>query len=168
MRVAALSEEHGERRDDEAAESPPTSDTAETNKASDTPVGFIGVVSPMTTLGLAPFSYLGLVYPKGLVLSSAALYQVTFSRQQERIVEELMATSFDDLTGSGKAHVYDWAHIEEAELRRQFAVGYRIDFTMRGRSSTRLIVQQRRVEEIRRCLGALLDDRWVDETPMAA
>src|SRR5690606_8211487 len=72
-------------------------DEARLGAASAAPVpvpdaGFIGVVSPMTSLGFAPFSYLGVVHPEGLALTSAAYYQVTVTRQQERIVERLLAT----------------------------------------------------------------------------
>lgn len=126
------------------------------------PVGFIGVVSPMTTLGLAPFSYLGVVYREGLVLSSAALYQVTFTRQQERIVEDLMASPFDEMSARENVHVYPSAEIDGVELRRQFAAGYRLHLIRPNREITRLIVQGRRVDEIRRVLPLMAGDRWVD------
>jgi hypothetical protein len=131
-------------------------------------LAFIGVVSPMTGLGLAPFSYLGLVFERGIVLTSAALYQVTFSRQQERIVAGLMASSFDDLAGRDRVRVYDRPHIERATLTRQFGSGYRLNLDLRGGTSSRLIVQSRRVEEIRRTLPILMGDAWTDDARLAA
>jgi hypothetical protein len=117
---------------------------------------------------LAPFSYLGVVGPEGLVLSSAALYQVTFSRQQQRIVDDLLATPHDELVARDDVRVYAWDDVERVELVRQFAVGYRLHLTMQDGSTTRLIVQQRRVDAIRRSLSAWLGDRWVDDTTAAA
>lgn len=131
-------------------------------------VGFIGVVSPMTSLGFAPFSYLGLVHPEGLVLSSAAYYQVTFTRQQERIVEELLATPYDQLSRRRNVLLYPRHRIEGAELTRQFLVGYRLDLRMRGGRTTRLVLQQRRIDEVRHHLPTLVGDTWTDLSLEAA
>jgi hypothetical protein len=145
----------------------PTGETG-TGTGGEPPLGFVGVVSPMTSLGLAPFSYLGLVYPSGIVLTSAALYQVTFSRQQERIVADLLERTFDDVSRSERVRVYDRPHIEQATLTRQFATGCRLNLAIRGGAPARLIVQSNRVDEIRRLLPLLMGDAWTDETLVAA
>jgi hypothetical protein len=131
-------------------------------------LAYIGVVSPMTGLGLAPFSYLGLVFDRGIVLTSAALYQVTFSRQQERIVAELLSSDFDELAGRERVRVYDRPHIERARLARQFASGYRLNLALGGGTAARLIVQSRRVDEIRRTLPVVMGDAWTDDARQAA
>lgn len=142
--------------------------TAGATDRADRPLGFIGVVSPMTNLGLAPFSYLGVVYREGLALSSAALYQVTFSRQQERIVDDLLEMPLAEARAWPKVRFYERNQIERAELCRQFATGYRLDLTMRGGTTTRLIVQARRLDDIRRWLPEVTGAAWSDATLEAA
>ncbi len=93
---------------------------------------------------------------------------MTFSRQQERIVDDLLATPYEELAARRDVRVYLWDDVEQAELVRQFAVGHRLHLTRRDGSTTRLIVQPRRVDAIRRILSARLGDRWVDGTAAAA
>jgi hypothetical protein len=132
-------------------------------RGGDLPVGFIGVVSPMNASGLAPFSYLGVAYRRGLVLASAAVYQISFGRQQQRMVERLLATPYATVTG-GQTRCYDTAAITRAVLRRQFGTGFRVVLGLAGGSETRLIVQQARVPEIRRVLADVVGERFSDES----
>jgi hypothetical protein len=132
------------------------------------PLGFVGVLAPMNSLGFAPFAGLGLVYEGALVLTPAAAYQISFSFQQERIVRELLDTPFSEATAVEGARTYHASAITDARLVRHAVLGHRLVLTMEGEAGgptaeVRFIVQRGDLDRLRRRLVQLLDGRFVDE-----
>jgi hypothetical protein len=132
------------------------------------PQGFIGVLAPMSSLGFAPFAGLGLVYDEGLVLVSAAVYQISFSFQQKRIIERLLQMPYEEAARSDSARVYTRRQIVSARLERTLGLGNRLVLQLAGCDGSgprevALIAQRGDLDRIRRHLPALVGDAFDDD-----
>jgi hypothetical protein len=131
------------------------------------PVGFMGVWAPMSSLGFAPFACLAVAYEGALVLSPAAAYQISFSFQQKRIVERLSETPYADAAAANGVRIWPTSEITEACLRRDIGLGTHLEVTSAEPGApkpvvTKFILQRIDLDRIRRGLGAVLGDRFLD------
>ena len=68
------------------------------------PLGYVGLVAPMNSLGFAPSPGLGLVYTGALVLLPAQ--QLVLSVQRRKAAEEVRDLPYDEAVSRSNVRVY--------------------------------------------------------------
>jgi hypothetical protein len=137
------------------------SDTGEAQSGPDPsilPLGTLGLVAPMNSLGFALNPGIGIVYDEVLVLLPAQTLVFTF--QQHRALDEALKLPYDEAAGKHGIRVFRLSDIDRAELVRPFT-GYRLLLDI-GEHHERWILQKPEIDEVRRCLSKVLGERFVD------
>lgn len=125
------------------------------------PVGVLGLVAPMNSLGFALSPGLGVLYDEVLVLLPAQSLVFTF--QRKRAAEEARALPYDEAAGKEGIRVFRLEDIGRVELVRP-VTGYRLMIDFQDGSQQRWILQRESIPEVRSCLAEHLGDRFVDST----
>lgn len=125
------------------------------------PVGVLGVVAPMNSLGFTPHPGLGLVYDSAIVLLPAETMVFTF--QQRRAALRARELAYDEAVRRPHVRVFRLDDLQHVELVKVFT-GYRLLLDHRGEKQLRWVVQHESLDELRSSLGKLLGDRFVDHT----
>lgn len=128
--------------------------------ASILPIGYLGTVAPMNSLGFALNPGLAVVYDEVLALLPAQALVFTF--QQIRAAERARVMPYDEAASKSGVRIIRLADIEKAELVRP-VTGYRLMLTVAGRDE-RWILQKPEVDEVRAALDKALGERFVDTT----
>lgn len=123
------------------------------------PIGFLGLVAPMSSLGFALNPGLGLVYDEAIVLLPAA--GLVFSFQQRRAACDARRLPYDEAAVRDGVRIVRLPDVERAELVRP-VTGHRLVVHLAGQGEQRWILQHGSVDEVRRVLAAVLGDRFVD------
>lgn len=125
------------------------------------PVGCLGIVAPMNSLGFTPNPGIGVVYDEVIVLLPAQALVFTF--QRKHAVEAARSLPYDEAARRRGVRVYKLRDVIRAELTRPVA-GYRLVLELAGVQQQRWIVQSDAAAEVKRCLTEVLGDRFVDST----
>ncbi len=125
------------------------------------PLGYLGIVAPMNSLGFAPNPGLGLVYEGAFVLLPAQ--QLVLSVQRRRAADEVRELPFEEAVTRKNVRIHLADEMVGAELTRPFT-GHRLTVDFRDGTSTRYILQKENVDDVRRSFSVLLDDRFRDST----
>lgn len=125
------------------------------------PLGYLGIVAPMNSLGFAPNPGLGLVYDGAFVLLPAQ--QLVFSVQRRKAAEEVQDLPYEEALARRSVRVHSVDEMSMAELTRPFT-GHRLTINFVDGTSTRYILQKESVDDVKRCFDALLGDRFRDGT----
>ena len=125
------------------------------------PLGYLGIVAPMNSLGFAPNPGLGLVYDGAFLLLPAQ--QLVLSVQRRRAADEAQELPFDEAVARKGVRVHTADEIVSADLTRPFT-GHRLIIEFTDGASTRYILQKENVDAVRRSFAALLGDRFHDST----
>ncbi len=125
------------------------------------PVGVLGLVAPMNSLGFALSPGLGVLYDEVLVLLPAQSLVFTF--QRKRAAEEARSLPYDEAAGRHGIRVFRLDDIRRVELVRP-VTGYRLTIEFEDGSEQRWILQREAIPEARRCLSEHLGDRFVDSS----
>jgi hypothetical protein len=123
------------------------------------PLGYLGIVAPMNSLGFALNPGIGLVYDEVIALLPAQALVFTF--QQHRAADEARRMPYDEAAAREGVRVIRLSDIEKAELVKPFT-GHRLMVTLAGDGTQRWILQHTDLDELRQVLGKVLGDRFVD------
>lgn len=132
--------------------------------ASIMPVGYLGTVAPMNSLGFALHPAMGVVYDEVIALLPAQALVFTF--QQQRAAERARMMPYDQAASTHDVHIIRLYDLEKVELIRP-VTGYRLVLHFspeHGHGEQKWILQKPDVDEIRNTLGKVLGDRFVDTT----
>ncbi len=125
------------------------------------PVGYLGIVAPMNSLGFALNPGLGVVYDEVIALLPAQT--LIFSFQQRRAAEEARRLPYDEAAGTDGVRVIRLADIASVELVKPFT-GHRLLLEMTGGDHQRWILQNGDIDEVRAVFSKLLGDRFTDSS----
>jgi hypothetical protein len=123
------------------------------------PLGSLGIVGPMNSMGFALNPGLGLVYDEVIILLPAQA--LVFSFQQRKAADAAREMPYDQAASREGVRVFRLDDIERAELVRPFT-GHRLLLRMTNGGEQRWILQNGDVDETRQVLSKLLGDRFVD------
>ena len=129
--------------------------------ASILPIGYLGIVAPMNSLGFALHPALALMYDEALVLLPAETLVFTF--QQKKAADEALQLPYDQVAGRQGASIHRLDQFERVELIRP-VLQYRLLVSLVGEEEQRWIIQKGDIPEIQRVLSETLGDRFVDDT----
>jgi hypothetical protein len=125
------------------------------------PLGSLGIVGPMNSMGFALNPGLGLVYDEVIILLPAQA--LVFSFQQRKAADAAREMPYDQAASREGVRVFRLVDIERAELVRPFT-GHRLLVTMTDGGEQRWILQNTDVDETRQVLSKVLGDRFVDSS----
>jgi hypothetical protein len=125
------------------------------------PVGSLGLVAPMSSLGFALNPGLAMVYDEVIILLPAQTMVFTF--QQRRAVEAARELPYDEAAGRGKVKVFRLTDLASVELVKPFT-GYRLAITTTNGEELRWIMQKTIIDEVRSVLADVLGDRFTDSS----
>jgi hypothetical protein len=125
------------------------------------PLGSLGIVAPMDSLGFALNTFIGVVYDEVVALLPAQA--LVFSFQQRRAGDDARRLPYDRAASRSGVQVIRFDDIVSAELVKP-VTGHRLVVELAGGRSVRWILQAGSVDEARALLADRLGDRFTDAT----